>query len=140
MKFPEKLRLLQPSVIENSKVPVWLSRISPITIYAISFGIWVFCRAVLTKTTRRHETIHFQQQLELLFILQWILYGLFWLVGLIVHRDATMAYYANPFEQEAYTNEKRPTYLKKRELYSWRHYSIYAYNRVNGKQGSGGRR
>ena len=51
----------KPKFIENSKIPVWLSKLAPIDIWAISFGVWVWCRGELSKTTRRHETIHFQQ-------------------------------------------------------------------------------
>lgn len=112
-------KLWTPWFIENSKIPVWLSKISPINIWAISFGCWVWCRGVLNKTTRRHETIHFQQQLELLFVFQWILYGLFWLIGLVKYRDGAVAYRENPFEREAYSNERKFTYLEKRKRYAW---------------------
>tara|TARA_R110002060_G_scaffold3250_1_gene5115 strand:- start:3281 stop:3685 length:405 start_codon:yes stop_codon:yes gene_type:complete len=127
MKFIEKIRTWEPVMIENSRVPIILSKIAPINIHAISFAFWVFCRGTMTKTTRRHETIHFQQQLEMGFIFQWLLYGIFWLVGLAVHRDASTAYRASPFEQEAYHNEKKRTYLQKRKLWSWRKYSIRKY-------------
>ena len=35
---------------------------------AFSFAFWVFCRGELSEKTRRHEAIHYQQQLEMLFI------------------------------------------------------------------------
>ena len=114
----------KPKFIENSRVPVWLSKLAPIEIEAISFGPFVWSRGVMNKTLRRHETIHFQQQLELLFAFQWILYGLFWLGGFIKYRDAKKAYYQNPFEQEAYENERKTTYLKKRKFCAWRKYAI----------------
>lgn len=112
----------KPKCIENSRIPVWLSKFAPIEIWAISFGPFVWCRGKLSKTTTRHETIHFQQQLELLFVLQWLLYGLFWLHGLIKYRNPKLAYYRNPFEQEAYENEKKTKYLQRRKRYAWRHY------------------
>ena len=113
----------KPKFINNSKVPKVLSKLSPINIWAISFGIWVWCRGEISETTKRHETIHFQQQLELLFVGQWILYGIMWLVGLVKYRDGAMAYYHNIFEQEAYANESDPNYLKNRKRFSWMRYN-----------------
>ena len=118
----KKTKLWSPWFIENSKVPVWLSYLAPINIYAISFGFWVWCKGTMNKTTKRHETIHYQQQLELLFVFQWILYGLFWLVGLVKYRDGAKAYRENPFEREAYDNERKLTYLEKRKRFAWTKY------------------
>ena len=112
----------RPWVFENSKIPVWLSKVSPIEIWAFSFACFVFCRGVLSKTTRRHETIHYHQQIEMLFLGQWLLYGIFWLVGMVRYRDGKKAYRENPFEREAYDNEKKYTYLEKRPLWNWRNY------------------
>jgi len=113
------VKLWKPKFIENSRVPIWLSKLAPIDINAISFGFWVWCRGEMSKTTRRHETIHYQQQLELLFIGQWVLYGLFYLVGLVRYRDGKKAYREIPFEREAYSNERKFTYLEKRKRYAW---------------------
>jgi len=116
------VKLWKPKFIENSRVPIWLSKLAPIDISAISFGFWVWCRGELSKTSRRHETIHYQQQLELLFIGQWILYGLFYLIGLVRYRNGEEAYREIPFEREAYSNERKFTYLEKRKRYAWTHY------------------
>lgn len=128
------LREWKPIIYNKSKVPGWLSHVSPIDIYAISFGAWVWCRDTLdpddlrfasaerkaaAAETVRHETIHFQQQLELLFVFQWLLYGLFWLAGLIRYRDGAKAYYESPFEREAYANDKDEDYLHNRRRYAW---------------------
>ena len=112
----------EPVVFENSKIPVLLSKLAPIEINAVSFACFVFCRGVLSKTSLRHETIHYHQQLELLFVGQWLLYGTFWLVGLVKHMSGRTAYYENPFEREAYDNQKKYTYLQKRPLWSWTRY------------------
>ncbi len=125
-----------PKIYSNSKVPVWLSNIPlvPINIYAISFGCWVWCRDDLEEERRskagraevtrirQHETIHFQQQLELLFVLQWVLYGLFYLLGMVRYRDGAMAYRENPFEREAYNHDSEQDYLKNRKRYKWLRY------------------
>ncbi len=114
----------KPWIFEDSKIPGWLSKVAPIDIWAVSLGCFVFCKGKLTKETKRHETIHFQQQLEMLFVLQWLLYGLFWLIGYIKYRDGQKAYYRNPFEQEAYDNETVENYLSNRKRFSWRKYKI----------------
>jgi len=118
------LKARKPKFINNSRVPIWLSKLAPIEIWAISFGFWVWCRGEISETTKRHETIHFQQQLELLFVFQWILYGIFWIVGLFKYKNAKKAYYKNVFEQEAYENQDDYDYLYNRKQYSWWNYKI----------------
>lgn len=112
----------KPIFIENSRVPVWLSKIAPIEIGAISLVGLVFSRGHMSPVTKRHETIHFQQQLEMLFIPFFLLYGLFWLNGMIRHRDGKAAYYVNPFEKEAYINECKEDYLANRKRFAWKDY------------------
>ena len=114
----------KPIAIENSEVPVWVSKLTGINAWAVSFFIFIFCVAKFDDSVRQHETIHFQQQLELLFVFQWILYGLFWLIGLIKYRSRQQAYLRNPFEQEAYDHQDIPNYLLCRKRYSWWKYKI----------------
>ena len=114
----------KPIMFENNKIPAWLSKFAPINIWAISFFIFVFCRGKLGTHTRIHETIHFQQQLELLFVFQWILYGAYWVLGFIKYKDGKRAYYRNPFEQEAYTSELDTNYLQNRKRFSWWKYKV----------------
>lgn len=115
------IRSRRPIVIEESSVPVFLSHFAPIDIWAISFGPFVWCRGVMSPITRRHECIHFHQQLELAFVGQWILYLIFYLRGLLKGKSGEQAYRYNAFEVEAYTHEMEedPDYLDTRELYSW---------------------
>jgi hypothetical protein len=114
---------LLPKFHENSKVPVILSRLAPIEIRAISFGIWVWCRGTLDDRLRRHETIHYEQQLELGFVGQWLLYGIFHLVGLCRYRgDGAKAYRENPFEREAFANDGDESYLSSRRRWAWTYY------------------
>ena len=114
----------KPWFIEHSKIPVWLSKVAPIEIHAISIGPFVWGRSELSETTRNHETIHFQQQLELLFLFFYLLYGIFWLIGFIKYQSGKGAYYQIPFEQEAYSNEKNLQYLSRRRRYFWGRYKI----------------
>ena len=112
----------KPIFIPNSRVPVWLSKFAPIEISALSFGPFVWGRDEIEERIRVHETIHFQQQLELLFVFQWVLYAAFWLIGVIKYRDAKQAYYNNMFEREAYAHDKFSSYLRIRPRYNWMRY------------------
>ncbi|RPG59488.1 MAG: hypothetical protein CBD51_003120 [Flavobacteriales bacterium TMED191] len=109
----------KPFYIENSRIPVFLSKFAPIKIWAISFGLWVWCRGELSEKTKRHECIHFQQQLELAFAGQWILYIFSFIFNYLKTRDATLSYYDNVFEREAYGNEADKDYLSRRKRYAW---------------------
>ncbi len=114
--------LKNPIIIENSRLPRWLSKISPIEVEAFSFGPFVVSRGEITDRVKRHETIHYRQQLELLFVFQWILYLLFYVLGRIRYGDWTSAYYKNPFELEAYEYDTKEDYLENRKLWSWAKY------------------
>lgn len=114
------MRHWKPKFFENSRVPVWLSKIAPIEIKAITLFCCVFARARLSRKTKRHETIHFQQFLETLvigfivlyyaeFLVRWIIYGF----------DGKRAYRMISFEQEAYDYDDDPEYLSKRRRYAW---------------------
>ena len=111
-----------PVFVENSRIPVWLSKISPIEIGAISLGLFVFSRNEMDETVRRHETIHYYQWKELGFVFFPILYGLFWLINVAKCLGGEQAYYEIPFEREAYSNEHDAHYLEKRPLWAWRKY------------------
>lgn len=109
----------KPLFIENSKIPVWLSYLAPIDIGAITLGPIVISRGEMSEVTRRHETIHFQQFLELAFVGFVILYYGFWLWNLIRGDDGESAYYNIPFEKEAYDNHENEIYLQNRKRYCW---------------------
>ena len=108
-----------PLIFENSKLPVYLSYIAPIDVGAFSFFIIVASRGKISDRTKRHEIIHYRQQLEMLFIFQWIMYGLFHLRGLLTGLNGNEAYYMNPFEVEAYENDSDEYYLNNRKPYAW---------------------
>jgi len=70
----------------------------------------------------RHETIHFWQQVEMLFIFHWIFYATFYLIARAKGHCHWIAYRYNPFELEAFDNEPDEQYLKKRKPFAWMNY------------------
>ena len=82
-------------------IPNEFEKIAPINIGAISFGFFVWSRQKMDDRLKRHETIHFQQQIELLFVFQWLLYIIFWLFNVVKYRNGSVAYRQIPFEREA---------------------------------------
>jgi hypothetical protein len=124
---------MKPWFFFESKVPDVVKKITSINAIACSLGPFVFLKSKkeeVSESTIRHESIHFKQQLELLFVFQWILYGIFHLVGFLKSRDARWAYLSNPFELEAYDNDDDISYLEKRKCYAWTKYI----NNFPGKQ------
>lgn len=109
----------RPIFIENSKVPVILSYVSPIDIWAINLVFFVFCRGELSDETKVHETIHYQQWLELLIIGFAVLYPTFWIINLFKGMKPAEAYRYIPFEVEAYDNQAVDNYLENRRRYAW---------------------
>ena len=91
-------------------------------VWAFSAGPFVVCRGELSEKTITHETIHFFQQVEMLFVFQWILYGLFYIIGRFTKGSWKAAYYGNPFEVEAYANDIDPDYLQERKFWAWASY------------------
>ena len=111
-----------PIVVENSKVPGFLSKFANANYVAVSFAIFIFFKDKKEEQVWRHEMIHYRQQQELLFIGQWLLYAYYYLTGWYKHKDRYKAYKENPFEREAYANDHDPTYLIKRKKFTWRNY------------------
>ena len=109
----------KPIFVENSWVPILLSKFAPIEIHAISIGFFVFCRSTMTSVTKRHESIHFQQQLELLFLPFYLLYLASWLHGLWKYKNPAIAYREVIFEREAFSGDYVEGYLKNRPRYAW---------------------
>lgn len=109
----------KPYFIENSRIPVWLSKVAPINIGAITLGAIVISRDEMSEQTKNHETIHFQQYLDLFFVGFLVLYLWDWLVGLYHHRKGNIAYYCIRAEQEAYVNDSNMDYLSERKRWVW---------------------
>jgi len=116
----------EPKFFENSKIPVYLSKFAPIEIWAITLGPFVFCKGELSEKTKRHETIHFQQYIELWYV-GFIIYYLFdFLYAAIISRKGFTrdAYLSIRFEQEAWECDDDENYLEKREKFAWKKYPL----------------
>ena len=108
-----------PWFFENSKVPIFLSKFTPIEIGAITIGPWVFSRGEMSEETKNHETIHWQQYIETGIFGFIVLYYSFYLWNFLKYKDGQLAYYMIPFEKEAYDNDKNLNYLETRKRYTW---------------------
>lgn len=109
----------KPYFIENSKLPVWLSYLAPIDIGAITLGPVVISRGEMSEITKNHETIHYQQYLETLFIGFLLIYLYDYIRGLIVHQDGRAAYYSLRAEKEAYAMHENMDYCEVRTRWKW---------------------
>lgn len=93
-------------------------------------------RAIKT-TDINHETIHGKQQIEMLFVLFFVWYGIEWLVRWVAYGfDGHLAYKNISFEQEAYLNENDLSYPYERKLYSFVRYLFkksYVRDRISRK-------
>lgn len=69
-----------------------------------------------------HEKIHLRQQLELLIIPFFVIYGIEFLVRLIQYKNWNIAYRNISFEREAYKNEKDLNYIKLRPFMAFIHF------------------
>jgi hypothetical protein len=90
----------------------------------LSFFVFIWLSRLDKDHVRliRHETIHFWQQVELLFVFHWIFYGIFYVMARIQGHCHYVAYRFNPFEVEAFMNEGDESYLRKRKPFAWINY------------------
>lgn len=97
----------------------------PKNYYGITIYPFIFLKnKELKKDTVliNHEKIHLKQQLELLIIPFYLLYGAEWLIKLLKYKNRYLAYRNLSFEREAYENEHNLNYLKNRKLFNFLHY------------------
>ena len=95
-----------------------------IDVYAITLFTFIISKEPMSPETLNHETIHIHQQMELLVIVFYLLYGYYYLRGLVKYKDKQKAYYMIPFEQEAYEYDNQLDYLETRKPYSWTKYKV----------------
>jgi hypothetical protein len=66
-----------------------------------------------------HEKIHIRQQVEMLLLPFYILYGLNYAFNRLKYKNHDLAYRNVCFEREAYANEHNPFYLYERSIFSF---------------------
>lgn len=93
--------------------------------YVNLFGV-LFTRRyrLISSVELNHEQIHTEQMKEMLYVFFYLWYIIEWLIRLIILRDSHKAYRAISFEQEAYANQDKLTYLEGRKRYSWLTYVL----------------
>lgn len=69
-----------------------------------------------------HEKIHHRQQLELLLVGFYVLYGMNYFFNLLKHRNHYKAYREIIFEREAFAMDKDLDYLKRRKIFAFRNF------------------
>ncbi|MFL0352060.1 hypothetical protein [Xanthomarina sp. GH4-25] len=89
-------------------------------------GITIFPFVILKTATLKcdavlmnHERIHLRQQLELLILPFFLIYGIEFVIRLFQFKSWQAAYKQISFEREAYTNEKDLNYLKSRSFWNF---------------------
>jgi len=113
------LKKLKPIFVERSFIPKLLSFFAPINIGAITLGVVVFSRDTMSDSTRRHETIHFQQYLETLFVGFLVLYFYDYCRARLKGVSGPDSYRAIRAEKEAYENQDNLDYLENRPRWKW---------------------
>lgn len=91
---------------------------------AITFWPFVFIRkdVLLSDKDIRHESIHGEQQKEMLLIGFYLWYGIEWIIKLLYYRNSITAYKNISFEREAYSNQDNIVYLDERKPYAFMKY------------------
>ena len=107
-------------IIKNSIVPKLASVF--IDVYAITLWPFIFVRDEGNPITLNHENIHLKQQKELLLVGFYVLYTIFWLIGMVKYKNSHKAYVEIPFEREAYANQGDWVYILNRKRHSWTKY------------------
>lgn len=95
-------------------------RFPPRRFHAITLFPFVFYNgAELNEREVRHETVHLWQQVALLLVGFYVLYIVFWLIGLLRYRNRDRAYRDIPFERSAYILESKSDVSPIRQSYHW---------------------
>ena len=100
-------------------------RFPPRRFHAITLFPFVFYNGQpLNGREVRHETVHLWQQAALLLVGFYVLYFVFWLIGLLRYRNSDRAYREIPFERSAYILESESNVSPIRQSYHWITYII----------------
>jgi hypothetical protein len=111
---------MKPIVIVSPKICKAFSIF--INVGAITLFPFIISSKKMSDVTLNHEKIHIKQQAELLVIGFYALYIIYWGIALLKGLKPSEAYYAIPFEREAYDNQENFEYLSNRKWFSWTSY------------------
>ena len=104
---------MRPLTIHTRRFPA--RRFHAITLFPAIF----YNKGKLSEREVRHETVHLWQQAALLVVFFYLLYLLFWLIGLLRYRDSYRAYREIPFERSAYALESLPRQSVWCQAFDW---------------------
>lgn len=87
-----------------------------------AMAVWpfIFVKEEVSDKVINHERIHGRQQVEMLFVLFYLWYGIEWLLRAIF--GTGIAYRNISLEREAYLNQRNAEYLKHRKFWAWTKY------------------
>ena len=95
-------------------------RFPPQDYHAITLFPFIFYNSVpMTEREIRHETVHLWQQAVLLVLPFYVLYVLFWIVGLLRYRNSMQSYREIPFERSAYQLEGQSGLKRTTMAFDW---------------------
>ena len=126
MNLQQKLNNLRPLVLYSDKFLdsiSWFMKVGGIALFPVVVLREKYKNSddkfwkLRAKQVINHESIHFQQTLELGILPFYLLYVLEWLLKLPFYGAA--AYENISFEREAYGNDENLEYLKTRKRYNW---------------------
>jgi hypothetical protein len=86
---------------------------------AMTIGPIVLCKPGIPDSTRNHEIIHHQQNIETLYVGMLVIYVYDYLKGLWNGKSSYDSYMETRAEIEAYEHEEDMEYLSKRKRYEW---------------------
>jgi hypothetical protein len=102
---------------------IFTSRLVPYSAIALYPFIFIRHEGLRNNASLiHHEKIHHRQQLELLIVGFYMLYGINYLFNLLKYRAHYKAYREIIFEREAYAMDKDFGYLKRRKLFAFLKY------------------
>ena len=129
---------LQPK--KNTTMKIVYTKHFPFKGYAAVnlFGILFVrkdCKDQVDDRMIRHESIHFEQMKEMLWIFFYLWYGIEYLVITFActYNDQNGHYHEVSFEEEAYNNDMDENYLKDRKHYAWFKYLKLGSNETDNK-------
>ena len=123
---------MKPIIVNNSRIPGWVSRLpgAPIQVYAKVIWPWIICRSRLqdNPVKLRHELVHWYQQRELWVFPFYLLYKADYLRGLWKYRGQPhakrLAYLNIRFEQEARAHQRTEEDYASRHRFGWRGFPL----------------